>query len=653
MMKTCLWIGLLLVTAVAQAAFDTKPFLNRPILPPYMKHAAWDAFFVNLDEADATADRAWREVRSVAEFESRRAQLRARFISQLGGFPLRTPLNAQVTGAIEHDGVRIEKILFESRPGVFVTGLLHLPDSQKFARPWPAALFVCGHADEGKNSPIYRVASLACAKAGVAVFSIDPIGQGERAQTESGDHAVPSHLRLGVNALLMGHEFAAFEIWDMMRALDYLETRPELVKKRGGFGCYGNSGGGTQTVLLSALDDRVSVAAPSCYLSSLREQTHWRLLPDCEQFVFGQLPVGVNQASLVLMGGQPVRLHARRDDLCPYTGTRETFRVIQETGMALGRGVWYDFMDAPGPHGYSSALVSSSVSWLAGWLREGRPVEVDKDALIRQDETIDLKKVDFGPTNLLVTARGKVADCAGFRSLYDELSTELDALKASRKVLSLAERAGLVRKLADIDPTRCGEIREVSRELAPEGVVVVRLSMGVRGGYAIPAVEFVPPEVKGSPILAVGDGRRVEFAADVAEALAVGRPVLVASLVGAGEGGVSKHIYFQKNEDEELAKMLHVMGSSLVGRRAEQMLALAENLFRKYGRAPSVLASGRMAVAAAHARAVEPSRLADIKLIHPPAAWEESLRARSFALYATSVFGALRHYDWVDLLKGE
>lgn len=591
-------------------------------------------------DADAAADDAWKTVRSVAEFDARRLAMRRTMVGLIGGFPERTPLNAKVTGVVRRDGYRVEKILFESRPGMYVTGLLYLPDSPRFAAPYPAALEVCGHSFLGKNCRNYQRVAVLAAKAGVAAFVIDPFGQGERFQCAEDDNlTTKNHLRLGVNALLLGHGLAAFEMWDAMRALDCLETRPEL--RHDGFGVMGNSGGGTQSVILSALDDRIKATATCCFLSNLREQNAWRLLADSEQLIFAQLRHGLNHVGYPLLGGNPVLMLSRRDELIPFTGTRETFRVLTAVGRNLGRPDWYGMYDLPGPHGYNERNMRRSAAYLAERLR-------GEQAVFPPEAT-----PDDGPTapENLVTPTGRVMDLDGFRSAYDYLAEELSAAEKARKSLSAADRAGLVRRLADIDESRLGGRTVVSETELDGGVRVFRGFFEAVGGYRVPTVEFVPSAVRGAPVLAVGDDSRTNRLPFVREALAKGRPVLVADVLATGEIGRKRHIYVNPHEDEETAKMLYILGSSLVGRRAGEIVALGRSLADRYGRAPSVVAVGRTAVAAAHASAASPGIFADVTVVGAPLSWSESVRTRAFYDYAAAVHGGLLHYDWPDLLN--
>lgn len=203
----------------------------------------------------------------VAEYQK---HLRGKFIEAIGGLPERTPLNPQVTGVIHRDGYRVEKVIFESQPKHYVSALLFLPDADKYKPPYPGVLVPCGHSSNGKAYESYQTMGALLALNGMAALVFDPIDQGERGQLLSqwpklsGTRA---HTMLGVASTLLGRNTALFEIWDGMRAIDYLQSRPEVDPNR--IGCTGNSGGGTQTSYLMSLDERIVAAAPSCYITGL------------------------------------------------------------------------------------------------------------------------------------------------------------------------------------------------------------------------------------------------------------------------------------------------------------------------------------------------------------------------------------------------
>ena len=598
--------------------------------------SSWGAIYRQLFDLDVSADEAWRHVESEASFDARRRTVRERMVACIGGFPARTPLNAKVTGVVRRSNYRIEKILFESRPGAYVTGNLYVPEDARFAAPYPAALEVCGHSPIGKNAPKYQRVAVLSAKCGIAVLVIDPLGQGERFQCEEDcdGKATVAHLRLGVNAMLLDHGLAAFEMWDAIRALDYLDSRGDL--RHDGYGALGNSGGGTQSIMLSALDDRIKVTASSCFLSNLREQTAWRLLADSEQLIFAQLREGLNHAGYLLLSGRPVLMLARWSDIIPFTGTRETFRLAASLDARFGWGR-YSMFDLAGPHGYCEPNMRETASFLAEKLR-GEKVDlsvVDEDCGLPVGES-------------LVTPTGRVMDEPGFKSAYAYLQEEMAAAEAARKNLSRAERAALVRRLADIDERRLGA-RMVISSVETGGVKVVRAAFSA-DGYRVPVVELVPSPVQGAPALVVGDENRVKRLAAVKRLIDEGRPVMVADVVATGEIGAARHHYFNPHDDEETAKMLYLIGSSLVGRRAGEIVALARDLKARSGQAPTVVAYGRTAVAAAHAFAADPETFAGVETVDPPLSWRESVRTRGYYDYAAAVQGALLHYDWCDLL---
>src|SRR5262245_38231330 len=174
-------------------------------------------------------------LKTPADVKRRQERLRARFIEALGGFPEKTPLNARTVGQLKGNGFRVEKVIYESRPQHHVTAALYLPDG---AGPFPGVLLPCGHSANGKEIEAYQRACILMAKNGLAVLCYDPIGQGERYQIldATGKPAIASstsaHTLVGVSALLVGWSTATFRIWDGIRSLDYLASRPEVDRKR-------------------------------------------------------------------------------------------------------------------------------------------------------------------------------------------------------------------------------------------------------------------------------------------------------------------------------------------------------------------------------------------------------------------------------------
>ena len=654
MKTTVAFIGVVVMAAgnLNAASPLVKAALEKPVLTGNAGHLSYTTVFNEVEAADAAADDAWRMLKTRAEYDAYRAKMCARMVEAVGGFPERTPLNAKVVATVPREGYRIEKILFESLPGVYVTGLLYVPDSPEFRPPYPAFLVTCGHSGNGKGSDGYQRACVQGVKQGMVAFIYDPISQGERMQVPSTAN-VHGHNRFGVNALLLGRSMAQMRIWDGMRAIDYLQSRPDIKPDRIGY--MGNSGGGTMTSLIMAVEPRVAAAAPSCYLTSIREVVDHIGPQDAEQCIFGQLAFGLNHASFVLMQGQPVRMHCCHNDAFPFMGSRQTYRTVAETVANLGLGTdRYGMTDVPGPHGWKESTRASSVLWMRRWLMDdATALPIDVADCCRLDVGFNLAKVDHGldKPDYNVTPNGMVSELPGFRSVYELLKDDLKQAKERRALVR--PQAETVRRMAGI--RQLGDVKaaavEISRQEA-DGLTIVKTAFQFEGGLLVPAVTLAPQGATKPPVLLVGDAGRGAFLGRVEELLAQGAPVMVADLIGAGEIGTVKHVFYKApNADEEIAVLYYMLGKSLVGVRAEELMVLARHLKGAFGKAPILKASGRMAIPAAHARAVAPELVAGVEVSDAPASWTEVVEQSLIYPYANAVNGALLHYDWVDLLK--
>jgi hypothetical protein len=177
-------------------------------------------------------------IQTVPEIEARNRFVREKFVEMIGGLPEKTPLHAVTVKIIERDSYRIENIMFQSRPEFWVTGNLYVPTSA--SGPFPGIISPCGHYPLARMAPQYQMAYLNLVKSGFVVFAYDPIGQGERRQywnpetniTEVEGGPVFEHSMPGQLLLLLGETLTQYRIWDGMRAIDYLLTRPEVDAKR-------------------------------------------------------------------------------------------------------------------------------------------------------------------------------------------------------------------------------------------------------------------------------------------------------------------------------------------------------------------------------------------------------------------------------------
>jgi dienelactone hydrolase len=209
------------------------------------------------------------DVKTAVDWTRQRDERRRQLFDMLGLWPLpeRQDLKPVVTGKVDGDGFTVEKLHFQSLPGLYVTANLYLPKNS--TGPAPAILYVCGHAEVKTNGvsygnkTFYQHHGSWFARQGYVCLAIDTLQLGEI----QGDHH--GTYRLGQwwwNS--RGYTPAGVEAWNGIRALDYLETRPEVDRTR--IGMTGRSGGGSYTWTTAALDERIKAAAPVAGITDLR-----------------------------------------------------------------------------------------------------------------------------------------------------------------------------------------------------------------------------------------------------------------------------------------------------------------------------------------------------------------------------------------------
>ncbi len=198
---------------------------------------------------------------TVAEWTTQEAELRKNLLAAWGGFPEKAcDLDPQQHGdPLKRDGYTVEKLTIQTRPGVRMTANLYVPDGAK-KTPAPAILQVHGHWKGAKQDPVVQSRCIGAAKLGFVVLCVDAFGAGERGVgTALGEY----HGDMTAATLLpLGTPLSGLQVYENMRAVDYLETRPEVDKTK--IGITGASGGGNQTMYAGAWDKRFKAVMPVC-----------------------------------------------------------------------------------------------------------------------------------------------------------------------------------------------------------------------------------------------------------------------------------------------------------------------------------------------------------------------------------------------------
>jgi cephalosporin-C deacetylase-like acetyl esterase len=486
-------------------------------------------------------------------------------LEDLGGFPERTPLNARVVGTLERAGYRIEKVIFESQPHFYVTANLYLPTTGH--PPYPAILFPLGHERGGKTNPTWQQILGSLARKGFVALTWDPIGQGERLQIYDEElreskvgESTTEHTVVGAQCMIVGDHLARYTIWDGMRALDYLLSRKEVDPTR--IGLTGNSGGGTHTAYIAALDDRIQVAAPSCYITSWRLMLHTIGPQDGEQTFPFWLKDGLDYPDyLYAFAPKPYLLLSAIRDFFPIAGARETFAEVEKVYSAIGVRERLGMFEADDGHGYNKTRRLAAYDWFGRWLKGIG--DTDPEPQIEMAT----------PEELRCTPTGQVSSSLGGESVFTLNQKRLEQLKANR----LTGTGDLLRKVREVihyePPSGSLQVRPYGT-IFRSGYHIEKLIYESEPGIMIPSLLYVPDagaRKKAAVLMVTGDGKAAS--ALEAEELAIsGTVVLSIDARGIGETKVNTDVnsrefnhYFGDFNDIMTALLV---GKTMVGMRA-------------------------------------------------------------------------------------
>ncbi len=322
---------------------------------------------------------------SRAAWLTRAAQLRRRILVAAGLWPTppRTPLQAKVWGRLERDGYTVEKVAFQSFPGCYVTGNLYRPAAHAPGTRYPAVLNPHGHWPQGRLAEEDRgsvpARCITFARQGFVAFSYDMVGYVDSRQV---DHRTFG----GWREWLWGIHSLGLQLWNSIRSLDFLTELPDVDPAR--LACTGASGGGTQTFLLTAVDDRVQVAAPVNMISA-----HMQGGCVCENAPGLRLDT-FNVEIAALTAPRPMLLVSATGDWTVHTPTVE-FPAIRSIYRLFGAEDRLESVQIDAGHNYNRASREAVYAFFARWLggapagtrvpEEPYPVEQDADLRVFPD----------------------------------------------------------------------------------------------------------------------------------------------------------------------------------------------------------------------------------------------------------------------------
>lgn len=298
--------------------------------------------------------------RNIDEWFVRRDKVVTQLRDSLGPMPERTPLNDRVFGILERETHVVERVVYESRPGFYVTGNVYrrrgLPE-----RGNPAILFVHGHDRDAKEAAHVQSGAVELAKRGFVVLAIDKIGYGERRLM---GHTEAYYLTMA------GECLEGWQVWDNIRAIDYLTSRADVDPDR--IGCTGSSGGGNQTMYTAAVEPRIKVSVAVCSINRFVDLFERGITCPCEAIPSQLQYADIPDIASTIAPRPSLYIAGIYDSGFPIIGSRIAYDEIRAVYRLFDVEDHVEFSDFFAPHDYNTAMREAMYAWFEKWLHDGQ-----------------------------------------------------------------------------------------------------------------------------------------------------------------------------------------------------------------------------------------------------------------------------------------
>jgi len=490
--------------------------------------------------------------RTVEEWRTRAAEIRPRILRALGLDPLpeRTPLNVTMLGETQLDGYRIQRLTFESRPGFLVTANVYVPDGPG---PFPLVLCPVGHWGHGKDEQTPAARSHGLAKLGYITITYDPFGQEERA-VPGNEHS--EHWRLS----LTGHSNMSLMVWDTVRALDYMLTRPDVDPDR--IACTGASGGGLNTLYYSVVDDRLGVAVPVVYI------TQWAdfLGTGAQHCPCSHVPglgafTDMGEMTALFAPRPQMYINALADPQFLTAGAQHAEAQARVVYDLVGAGDRLLLRCFPGDHDYGKAMRETVYGFIEQHLRgqgAGDPIAEPAFTALEPDSPV-IRCFETGRVPETATTARQLA-----LGWAEEAAARLPSPEALRPDDVRRALAALLNPPAPCEPSI-----ETAGDAEHNGLRVTKLRITAQSGIALPAL-LVPSGRIGPAVVIVDTSPALASALGLAAiAHELGVTALCVSPRGDGETAFDEHVICTDNM---------LLGDPILGQRAFDVAQAARAL---------------------------------------------------------------------------
>lgn len=421
----------------------------------------------------------------------RQEEVKSTLSDIMGEFPKKGPLNVRVTGIIKMDGYRIEKIVYESTPGSYVTGCVFIPN--KVNGKIPAVLNVMGHDQEGFRTELYQIIIGNLVKRGIIVLAIDPPGQGEHVQYfdsklnfSSVGYSVVEHCYFSNQCFLSGISSAKYFIWEGMRGIDYLLSRMDVDPGR--IGVTGFSGGGCIAPYIAAYDKRVKVLVPCSWPTAAKRQLETKGVQDGETVFVGGLKRGISFEDLLeVRAPRPTLMtFVSRDQYLSVQGAREEYLEASKAYKAFGNEDNLEYVEDDSQHWMTLKIrLAIYAFFMKHFNISGVPEENNIQILSEQQ--------------LAVTPTGQISTSYGGDMIFDLNKKASDKLILRLEMLrkDVGNRLSTINQKAKdisgfVSPKNYHQKSFFNGRYRREGYSVGKYAIMGEGEYPIPILLFEP-----------------------------------------------------------------------------------------------------------------------------------------------------------------
>ena len=635
----------LVANSLAQSSFNALSWRNATAFNAYLLREVHQQYAERQVELG-------RVLQSKNEMMQHKGVLQDRFRKIMGELPPKYPLKSRVLKSSAQKGFTVEKIVFESLPKRYVTANLYLPVGKG---PFPAAIELCGHGLGGKiGAP---AEAILLAKNGIAVLVVDPIGQGERVQFLDKEGkpatrgATTEHTLLNAGCNLVGTSVAAWEWWDNHRAVDYLESRPDIDKTR--LGVFGSSGGGTQATYLIGLEDRFKVASICSYFSRRERVLELNGPSDGCQHIPGEGAQRLELADWVTMfAPKPVLIMSGLYDFVDYQGVLEGVSELQKVYDILRAKNNISLFTTEGGHGMPKAKREALATFFRTWLCKDT-TSVRETELVKVPDS-DLQCTETGQVNTAFADAFSIPDYS--MAMANQFAAGRTAfLNQGEPVVrqKVIELLGITSPLTKVHAEQTG--------IVPlRNYTLYKFQLIRKGEFPVPCVVVMPEKVGTSArvILSLNENGKDLLLNDettVGNFVNQGDILVVADLRGYGETADPSSLNDTKywNREYRNAMLSLHIGKSIVGQRVTDILSLVDFIKgdERFAAFPLQLsADGSYGPVAVHATYLDP-RISKTEIVRSVKSYEEYLKNPLQRDVCTNVlYGVLKYYDLKDLI---